>query len=631
MTPKEVLKQHWGHEEFRPLQEDIISSVLNGQDTLAILPTGGGKSVCYQVPGLLLDGCCLVISPLIALMDDQVDQLNKRDIDAAAIVSGMSFSESMSTIEACADGEIKFLYVSPERLESKKFAESLSSLPISLIAIDEAHCISQWGYDFRPSYLKIAAIRKWFPNVPVIAVTASATNKVKEDIVEKLNMKNAAAFMTSFARPNLSYTAEKCDDKINRIITIIEKVKGAGIVYCKTRKKTKELSDILKQRGVDSDYYHAGLDQEIRKQKQQAWREGKNSIIVCTNAFGMGIDKADVRTVIHADIPDCLESYYQEAGRAGRDGLPAYAILLYRLQELEELKIQPDIKFPSIGTIRKVYHALANYLQIPAGAGLGRYFDFDMADFLQKFKMDMKEVVYSLQALKQEQVISYLEQVYMPSRVQFISGKEGIEEFESRYPELEPIIKALLRTYSGVFDHSVRIRESNLAWILKRDLQTIYEQLEMLNNTNIILYSPKKELPQLCYLQDRIRAEELNINYETYLQRKQEYAARIEKMIGYANTTLCRSVFIGQYFGDEAIKRCGICDRCREDKQKKIGTDEFQDIISKVLDLLKTSPLTMAELLDNPEIEELALKEAILTLKRENLIKIVQDGRIERV
>ncbi|MFN5421960.1 MAG: ATP-dependent DNA helicase RecQ [bacterium] len=628
MTPLEVLRQHWGHEEFRPLQQEIISSVLNKKDTLAILPTGGGKSVCFQVPGLLLEGCCLVISPLIALMDDQVHQLVQRDITAAAIVSGMTYDESMSVIDACASGDIKFLYVSPERLQSKRFIEHLISLPISLIAIDEAHCISQWGYDFRPSYLKIAAIREWLPRVPVIAVTASATRKVKDDIIEKLNMKQSVSFMTSFARPNLSYHVEQCDDKINRIIAITEKLSGSGIIYCKTRKKTKELSDALKQRGVVSDYYHAGLDQETRKEKQQLWQEGKIRIIVCTNAFGMGIDKADVQLVVHADIPDCIESYYQEAGRAGRDGKRAYAILLYRQQELDELRKLPNIKFPDITTIRKVYQALANYLQLPSGIGAGRYFDFDLDDFVQKFKMDVNEVVYSLQALKQEQIISYLEHVYMPSRVEFISGREGIEEFEYAYPELEPIIKALLRNYSGILDHSVRIKESNLAWILKRDLQTIYEQLELLNRANIIRYLPKKELPQLCYLQDRIPTEELQINYKHYLERKHEYIQRIEKMIGYSSSSLCRSVYIGQYFGDESIKPCGVCDTCSAKNNRKLDMKDFDEIMNKVLILLNLSSLTYQEILNRTGVEEIYLKEVIKMLKEEQLISIDSQGKI---
>lgn len=630
MTPKEVLRQYWGHEAFRPLQEEIISSVLSKKDTLAILPTGGGKSVCYQVPGLMLEGCCLVISPLIALMDDQVNQLLKRSIPAAAIVSGMTFDETMSVIDSCASGEIKFLYVSPERLQSKRFIEHLTSLKISLIAVDEAHCISQWGYDFRPSYLKIASIREWIPRVPMIAVTASATNSVKKDIMEKLQMKESASFMTSFARPNLSYHVEQCDDKINRIITITEKISGSGIVYCKTRKKTKELSDALKQRGVESDFYHAGLDQETRKKKQKWWIEGNIRIIVCTNAFGMGIDKADVRLVVHADVPDCIESYYQEAGRAGRDGETAHAILLYRKQELEELRALPDIKFPSIATIRKVYHALANYLQLPAGEGIGRYFDFDLDDFIQKFKIDMNEVIYSLQALKQEQIISYLEHVYMPSRVEFISGREGIEEFEYTYPELEPIIKALLRNYSGILDHSVRIRESNLAWILKRDQQTIYEQLELLNKANIIRYLPKKELPQLCYLQDRIRTEELNIDYKNYLQRKNAYIERIEKMIGYISTSTCRSVYIGQYFGDERMNSCGVCDLCSAKNNGKLEVDEFDNIQKELLTLLSFSPCTRDELLNKTGVDEFFLKEVLNMMKEEQLIKIDELGRIVR-
>ncbi|MEY3432135.1 MAG: hypothetical protein RL131_71, partial [Bacteroidota bacterium] len=359
MTPLELLKKYWGHSSFRPAQEEIIESVLNGNDVLAILPTGGGKSVCFQIPALANPGTCLVVSPLIALMEDQVQRLQSMQIPSAMIAAGMSAKDLDQVLDQCEQGRLKFLYVSPERLENRVFQESLVALPIRMLAVDEAHCISQWGYDFRPSYLQIAKIKSFFPKIPVVALTASATQLVQEDILEKLAIPQAKLFMTSFERKNLFYGAEKCDHKTHKISTLFSSNPGSGIVYCRTRKRTVEINEALSLQGITSDYYHAGLDQETRKSKQKAWIDGQIRVMVCTNAFGMGIDKADVRMVVHADMPDCLENYYQEAGRAGRDGNPSQAHLLFSTSEIEQLKTLPDVKFPSLTTIRKVYQALA--------------------------------------------------------------------------------------------------------------------------------------------------------------------------------------------------------------------------------------------------------------------------------
>ena len=390
MTPQQILKKYWGHDTFRTLQESIINVILEGNDVLAILPTGGGKSICFQVPAMMNDGCCLVITPLIALMEDQVQQLQKKDIAAAAITSGMSNLETELILKECINGELKFLYVSPERLETRMFLDLAPEMPISLIAVDEAHCVSQWGYDFRPAYLNIAKIRTHFRNAPIIALTASATSDVKNDIIEKLKMIKGRTFMSSFERSNLAYASENVIDKINRLIAVLEKVKGTAIVYCKSRKRTNEISDLIKKHGIESNFYHAGLDRDTRKQRQQDWITGTTKVMVCTNAFGMGIDKGDVRLVIHADMPDCLENYYQEAGRAGRDGGKSYALLLYNRQEIEELKKLPDTRFPNISTIRKVYQALANYFQIPNSFGGDQDSDLDMDDFPRLIKHVIK-------------------------------------------------------------------------------------------------------------------------------------------------------------------------------------------------------------------------------------------------
>ena len=628
MTPKDVLLAYWGHTSFRDSQEAIINSLLEGKDTLAILPTGGGKSVCFQVPAMMIEGCCLVISPLIALMEDQVQRLQEMDIPAMAIMSGMSYQDTENALDACMNDALKFLYVSPERLETRAFRERLLSLPICLIAVDEAHCISQWGYDFRPSYLHIARIREYLPRIPVIALTASATGKVKEDIAEKLIMKNPNIFMTSFARKNLRYATEKCDDKINRILQLLKTTEGTGIIYCRTRRRTKEISDLIRQHGMSCDFYHAGLSQENRKEKQEKWIRGHTRIIACTNAFGMGIDKPDVRMVIHADIPDCLENYYQEAGRAGRDGEAADAYLLYRESEIQEMLLLPNTRFPDLKTIRKVYHALANYHQVPTGMGHGRYFDFEMEDFMEKFKLGMNEVVYSLQALKQEHVIAYLERIYMPSTVQFISNKASIEDFENGYPEYEPMIKALLRNYAGVFDIAVKISEMKLSWMLKRDLITIHEQLAALHRAGIIAYQPKKETPQVCYLQDRIKADELNIDHESYFKRKKEFAQRIENMIQYAKTDTCRAAFIGQYFGDLEMATCGICDSCINKANSLSRENNFNTGTEKIIQLLKMKSCTQEEIILASGVETTAAKKILDALMAEEKISIDLVGKV---
>lgn len=626
ITPKEILFDYWGHRQFRPLQEEIVNAVLEGKDTLAILPTGGGKSVCFQVPALILDGCCLVVSPLIALMEDQVQKLTEMGIPALAIMSGMTFQDTEKALDACLNDELKFLYVSPERLETRAFRTRLTSLPISMIAVDEAHCISQWGYDFRPSYLHIAAVRASLPNTPFIGLTASATAKVKDDIALQLKMSSPRIFMSSFARENLVYAAEKCDDKINRILFLLKEADGSGIIYCRTRRKTKEISDLIRQHGINSDYYHAGLSQEERKLKQESWISGKTRIIACTNAFGMGIDKPDVRIVIHADIPDCLENYYQEAGRAGRDGNRANAHLLFRESELKEMQLLPNIRFPELKTIRKVYQALANYHQVPTGLGQGQYFDFDLEDFTEKFKLGMNEVVYSLQALKQEHIISYLERIYMPSTVQFIADKSYINDFENGYPGHEPMIKGLLRNYAGIFDIPTKISETNLAWLLKRDLITIHEQLAFLHRAGIIIYQPRKDTPQICYLQPRIKADELTIDYELYRKRKMEFTQRIENMIVYATTDGCRAALIGNYFGDVASKDCRICDACKLHDKANDSAAVFASTWDTVIQLLKENPMKMNEIVRSVGTEEKMVTEVLKAMIAEEKLSMDMKG-----
>jgi ATP-dependent DNA helicase RecQ len=624
----EILKQYWGFDSFRPLQKEIIESVLNGNDTLALMPTGGGKSLCYQIPALAKEGMCLVISPLIALMKDQVENIRKKGITAFAIYSGMSRKEIMNTLKVATNSNCKFLYVSPERLETALFKEYLPGMDINLIAVDEAHCISQWGYDFRPPYLRIAALREELPDIPVLALTASATPEVQEDICEKLKFKNQNIFRQSFERPNLSYSVFEVDSKINKIIEILKKVPGSAIVYCKSRKRTKEISELLHLQNISSDYYHAGLAQEDRNRKQEEWIQNKTRVIVCTNAFGMGIDKPDVRTVIHADVPDCLENYYQEAGRAGRDGKKSFAVLLYDEKDLHELEELTTQRFPPLSEIRNVYQAVSNYLQIPSDSGQGESYDFDIADFIKKFKLNSHTVLFSLKALEQEGWLAFNEQVFIPSAVQFTAGKEQLYEFEKLHPDLEPAIKSLLRAYEGIFDHEVPISELVLTGLIKKDPEEVKKQLQELHQFGIIFYRPQKDSPQLFLLRNRIKIDDLTINMDAYNRRKEKFRVRCKELIRFVQEkTGCRSRMIASYFGDTSLNRCGVCDNCLRLKATEISKEEFESLHHRIINTVKYEPMHTRELLEklNGVKKEKAWK-VIEFLQAENKIDMDKDG-----
>ncbi len=592
------LKQYWGFASFRPMQEDIIQSVLSGNDTLALMPTGGGKSLCYQVPAMVMDGLCLVISPLIALMKDQVENLRKKNITAFSIHSGMGRQEVVNTLKVAGESNCKFLYVSPERLETALFKEYLPGLGVCLMAVDEAHCISQWGYDFRPPYLRIAALRDELPHVPVLALTASATPDVQKDICEKLRFSGHQVFRQSFERPALSYSIFNEDSKINKLIEILKKVPGPAIVYCKSRKRTKEISDVLRLQQIPSDHYHAGLTTEERNKKQEAWLYNKTRVIVCTNAFGMGIDKPDVRTVIHADVPDCLENYYQEAGRAGRDNKIAYAVLLYDERDLQELEEMAALRFPSLEDIRQVYQAVANYLQIPTGSGEGEFYPFDITDFLKKFRLTSHSTLYSLKALEQEGWLAFNEQVFIPAAVVFSTNKEYLYAFEKEHPGLEPLIKSLLRAYDGIFDQSSFISEKMLAGFLKKDVEAVKKQLFQLHAAGIIDYRPQKDTPQLLLLRQRTRAEDITIDMVAYHKRKEQFQRRMKQMVQYVkDEAQCRSRMIGSYFGDNQIRSCGICDNCLRQKATRLSKEEFDALHHRIINMVKYEPLPARELL----------------------------------
>ena len=617
LTIHAILKQYWGYDSFRPLQEEIINSVLDGKDTLALMPTGGGKSLCYQIPGLARDGLCLVISPLIALMKDQVENLRRKNITAYAIYSGMSRKEVINVLKVAAQSNCKFLYVSPERLETSLFKEYLPAFDINLIAVDEAHCISQWGYDFRPPYLRIAALREEVPNVPVLALTASATIEVQNDICGKLgppqtppkegliktpligdSIKAWCVFRQSFERANLSYSVFKVDSRINKIIEILKNVPGCGIVYCNSRRRTKEIADLIKMHGISADHYHAGLTQEERNSKQEQWMQNKTRVIVCTNAFGMGIDKPDVRVVVHADMPDCLENYYQEAGRAGRDGKKAYAVLLYSDKDPKELEESIQVRYPSLNDIRDVYQSISNYLQIPSGTGESQYYDFDIIDFVKKFKLNSQTVFYSLKILEQDEWLSFNEQVFRPSTVRFTTNKEYLYQFEKDHSYLEPLIKALLRAYEGVFEYPASISENTIAFLLKKEKTEIKNQLIQLHRYNLIEYIPQKDSSQLLLLRARIKADDLAIDMQAFNKRKERFAGRVRSMIQYVHeTTECRSKLIGSYFGDHALNDCGICDNCLRQRPIHLSKEEFDSINSRIVNSMKDQSIHTKELL----------------------------------
>ncbi len=631
LSPLSILQQYWQYSTFRPQQEAIIQSVLDGKDTLALLPTGGGKSICYQVPALMLDGVCLVISPLIALMKDQVASLEKRGISAAALHSGLSYYEVIKTLQEAVAGKYTFLYVSPERLQTDVFTGFLADLSISLVAIDEAHCISQWGYDFRPAYLRIVQLREMLPYTPILAVTASATPLVEKDIIEKLEFTNFTVSRQSFERPNVSFSVFNTDSKINKLCEILKNVQGSSIVYCRNRKTTKQVAQLLTLQGFDASWYHAGLAQEERSLRQDAWLNNTTRIIVCTNAFGMGIDKPDVRTVVHYDVPDCLESYYQEAGRVGRDGNKAYAVLLYHQDDVAALEALPDLRFPSLYDIKKVYQALADFLQIPVGIGEGNYYDFDLGTFVHNFQLDLFLVINTLKVLEQEGHLAFNENIFIPSQVCFTIPKTLLNELEKSHPAFEPVIKCLLRTYEGIYDNRVSINENYIAKLTRMPVDSVKNSLHQLNALNIIEYLPQKETPQIHFLLNRAPAEFLYINIKAYTQRKKLFEERTAAMLQYLLPgTTCRARYIANYFGDVAAKDCGICDNCLKRKSKPAGRNDFTLIEQRIFTAIASNQnLTVTTLFKQlTNIDEDKCWKVLEHLQAEQKITIDSLGRI---
>jgi ATP-dependent DNA helicase RecQ len=594
---KKVLTRYWGFTSFKPLQEDIIRSVAEGRDTLGLMPTGGGKSVTFQVPALVHEGLCLVITPLIALMKEQVERLNKMEIKAVAVHSGMSGEEIEIALENCIYGGYKFLYMSPERISSPLFRAKASRLNISLVAVDEAHCISQWGYDFRPSYLKIVDLRELLAEkIPFLALTASATPNVAEDIMVRLAFKKANLLKTSFARKNISYIVRKTEDKGAYVESTIKKISGSGIIYVRSRKRSREIAEFLAGNGISADYYHAGLAQEIRDKKQHSWSAGEMRVIVATNAFGMGIDKSDVRFVIHWDIPDCLESYFQESGRAGRDNKQSFAVLLYSEADKSRLSDSVRQKFPETGRIKDVYEALCNYLQVPVGSGKESIFDFNMWDFVARFRLPVTETYNSLQFLQREGYLEFTEEINNPSRVHFTIKRDDLYKFQVANEAYDGFIKLLLRSYSGMFTEFVAINEEILARKSALSGDTVYQYLLRLSAQNIIRYIPGKKTPLVIFTEERLDRKSLFISPENYLRVKEKYIFRLGKMLEYTESTnRCKSQILLGYFGEES-DRCGICDTCRERNELDLSKYEFDMILEEIKTLLGKS---------NPDMEGL--------------------------
>lgn len=610
---RQILTKFWGFTSFRPLQEEIIRSVAGGCDTLALMPTGGGKSITFQVPALAHEGICLVITPLISLMKDQVNRLNSLEIKSIAIHSGMTSEEIDIALENAIYGDYKFLYVSPERISTRIFQAKASRLNLSLVAIDEAHCISQWGYDFRPSYLKIAQLREHISgDVPFLALTASATPQVVGDIMKKLEFRKENVLKTSFCRKNISYLVRKVEDKAAYIIKTLGKVKGSGIVYVRSRKRCREVAELLVANGISADFYHAGLTDELRDKKQASWTASETRVIVATNAFGLGIDKSDVRFVIHWDIPDSLENYYQESGRAGRDGKPASAVLLLAPADKGRLTDSVRKKFPPVEKIKDTYEALCNFLQVPLGAGRENVFDFNISDFVSKYRLPVIETYNSLQFLQREGYMEFTEEINNPSRVHFTVSRDDLYKFQVANESFDAFIKLLLRSYTGVFSEFVPVSEEALAKKSAATRDTIYQFLVKLSALNIIRYIPGKKTALVIFTEERLERKALMFSPDNYLKVKEKYEMRLERMIGYAESeNRCRSVLILDYFGEES-DRCGICDICRERNELDLSKYEFDIILEEIKSVLTR---------DNPDAEELV---KMIGYPEDKVIKVIR-------
>lgn len=600
----DILKQYWGYDNFRPLQGDIIRSIASGRDTLGLMPTGGGKSLTFQVPAMAMEGVCIVVTPLIALMKDQVENLKKRGITAAAIFSGMSHNEILLTLENCVFEGYKFLYVSPERLSTPIFTEKIKQIPVCMIAVDESHCISQWGYDFRPSYLRIADIRELLPDIPILALTATATPEVVEDIQQQLHFRESNVFQKSFHRSNLAYVVRTVENKEENLLKILNSVPGTSVVYVRNRKKTKEVADFLNINGISAENFHAGLKNETKDAKQARWKSGETRVIVSTNAFGMGIDKAEVRTVVHLDLPDSLEAYFQEAGRAGRDEQKAYAVLLYNNGDATKMRKRVSDNFPGKDMVRKVYESLGNYFEMAVGSGLNAVFAFDIADFCTKFKLPVLISYNCLKILQQAGYIELTDEQDSSSRVMFTVAKD--ELYKTKHTqEQEQLIHILLRSYTGLFTDPASINEEALTKRLQWTRDEVYNQLVSLSKERIIRYIPRKKTPFLTFTTDRQATEHVHLGKETYDDRRERYIFRAKSVLDYAREeNICRSQILLSYFGEKDSKPCGKCDICLKNKETMLTDADFELIRFEIQKALSVENLTVNALIKKIPFKE---------------------------
>jgi ATP-dependent DNA helicase RecQ len=576
--PIDILKQYWGYDAFRPLQEDIIKAVIEQHDVLALLPTGGGKSICFQVPAMAMDGLCLVISPLIALMKDQVQQLQKRGISAAALHAGQTKREIDYLLDNAANSDLKFLYCSPERLKTEIFIERIKKVAdrrgVSLIAVDEAHCISQWGYDFRPAYLEIADLREVLPNTPVIALTATATPKVREDIQKRLNFKSAKVFTKSFARPNLSYSVRYEEHKERKLLEVLQKIQGSAVVYVSTRKHAREVAQMLSQHHISADFYHAGLTFQERNIKQEDWIHNRTRVIVSTNAFGMGIDKPDVRVVAHMDLPDNLEAYYQEAGRAGRDEKKAFAVVICNQADVEHLRRKTEQSLPDLDTLKEVYQMLGNYYQLAVGSWPQESFDFDFDEFSKRFKRHPLEIFNAVKVLQEQGLITLSESFFSPSKLKFRIDQRKLYEFQIANAQFDPLIKALLRLHGGeLYQNFVSLQENNLSALLGTSVSQLRASLKHLSQREIVEYNEQKEKPQLSFLSPRKAPDKLGLDQKALNAKRKLKLDKMESVISYLhNEADCRTKLLLAYFGEKDYKNCEVCDNClNRHKHEKDG------------------------------------------------------------